>query len=186
MASTTETKQDDRCGGRRHGPPTEEERRQREAEFKQEFLDEYKKRHGDALISAEQTWELYQAVEERWHAKMKQRRSSPPHHDDRSSSSPHQGDRSPHRGGPRRFEEKRKEVHAELQQEFQKDFATSHGTNTVNIDQAWALIQKVQQGKREKWQANREKHGHGHGHGCGHGHSHGSGDRGRQSPPANQ
>ena len=159
MASTTETKNESCCGGRRHGPPTEEERRQREAEFKQEFLDEYRKRYGDELISAEQTWELFQVLEENWHAKMKERRHRG-HHGSRSPR--HHGSHSPkHHGSPRRhFEEKRKQVLAELQQDFQKDFTATHGTNQVNIDQAWELIQKVKKSKFEKWQAERQKHGH--------------------------
>lgn len=191
MTLTIESMEDDRCGGRRHGSPTEEERRQRAAEFKQEFLDEYRKQHGDALISAEQTWELYQIVEERWHAKMKERRSHPSH-----------------RGGPHHFEEKRKQILSGLQQDFQNDFSTAHGTDNVSVDQAWSLIQKVQQTKHEKWQADRQKHGFGHGHGHRHGHGfghgrghghghgrgsgygrgprHGSGDRARCSPPASQ
>jgi hypothetical protein len=94
MASTCESKKEGSWGGRRHEPPTEEERRQREAEFKQEFLDEYRKRYGDELISAEQTWELYQVLEERWHAKMKERRHQA-HHGSRSP--PHHGSQSPPR-----------------------------------------------------------------------------------------
>ncbi|UJR23921.1 hypothetical protein I4U23_026893 [Adineta vaga] len=169
MASTTESKKEGCCGGgRRHGPPTEEERRQHEAEFKQEFVDEYRKRYGDGLISAEQTWELFQAVEDRWHAKMKERRPPPPHHG---------GPPPPHHGGPPpHFEEKRKEILAELQQDFQKDFASAHGTNKVNADQAWLLIQQVQTKKHEKWEADRRKHGHGPGPG---------GHHGRRSPPSN-
>jgi hypothetical protein len=65
---------------------------------------------------------------------------------------------------------------AELQQDFQKDFTAAHGTNNINADQAWLLIHTVQQKKREKWAANREKHGH-----C-----HGQGDHGQHSPPANE
>ena len=179
MASATEPKKEGGCGGRRHGPPTEEERQKFEAEFKQEFLDEYRKRHGDALISAEQTWELYQAVEERWHAKMKERRHSPSRH--HGPPPPHHGDHSPpphHRGPPPHFEEKRKEILSELKEEFQKDFTTSHGSSTVNADQAWSLIQKVQQKKREKFEADRQKHGHGP--------RHGPGEHGRRSPPNKQ
>jgi hypothetical protein len=190
MASTVESKKESCSGGRRHGPPTEEERRQHEAEFKQEFLDEYRKRYGDEQISAEQTWELFQVLEERWHAKMKERRHqkrhgsrssshsshSPPHHGSKSPS--RHGSRSPKRhGSPRRhFEEKRKQVLAELQQDFQKDFTTAHGTNKVNVDQAWELIQKVKKSKFEKWQAQRQKHGH----------HHGPGHHRRPSPPANE
>jgi hypothetical protein len=184
MASTTESKKEGWYGGgRRHGPPTEEERRQHEAEFKQEFLDEYRKRYGDQLISAEQTWELYQAIDERWHAKMKERRHqpqhgsrSPPQHG--SQSPPRHGSHSPPRHGSpgRHFEEKRKQVLAELQQDFQKDFTAAHGTNKVNADQAWLLIQKVKKTKFEKWQAERQKHGH----------RHGPGHHGHHSPPANE
>jgi hypothetical protein len=77
MASTIETKKEGCCGGHRHGPPTEEERQQRQAEFKQEFFDEYRKRYGDGLISSEQCWELGKVLKERhWQAK-KERRSSP-------------------------------------------------------------------------------------------------------------
>ena len=202
MASTTETKKESCCDGRHHRHPTEEERRQREAEFKQEFLDEYRKRYGDELISAEQTWELFQVLEESWHAKMKERRhsgqhgsQSPRHHGSHSpkhhvsprrhrgqhgSRSPHHGSQSPRhhgshsskrQGSPRHhFEEKRKQVLAELQQDFQNDFTVTHGTSKVNVDQAWALIQKVKKSKFEKWQAQREKHGH---------HQH-------HSPPANE
>jgi len=173
MASTIETKKDGWRGGRRHGSPTEEERQKWQAEFKQEFLDEYRKRYGDALISAEQTWELYQAIEERRHAKMKERRHSPPH----SHSPPRkEGEHSPHHRGPHHFEEKRKEMLSELQQEFQNDFTTAHGTNKINADQAFLLIQKVQRSKHEKWEAHRQKQGH----------RHGPGDHGRSSPPANQ
>jgi len=177
MASTTETKKGGNWGGRRHGPPTEEERQQHQAEFKQEFLNEYRKRYGDALISAEQTWELYQAVEERWHAKMKERRRHSKSHS-HSPSSDH-GDHSPnrpHHGGPPHFEAKRKQILSELHQDFEKDFTTAHGTTKINADQAWSLIQKVQHNKHEKWEANRKKHGH----------HHGPGDHGRNSPPANQ
>jgi hypothetical protein len=183
MASTCESKKEGSWGGRRHEPPTEEERRQREAEFKQEFLDEYRKRYGDELISAEQTWELYQVLEERWHAKMKERRHqahhgsrSPPHHG--SQSPPRHDSHSPPRhGSPRRhFEEKRKQVFAELHQDFQKDFTAAHGTDKINVDQAWSLIQKVKQAKFEKWQAGRQKHGQ----------RHGPGDHERHSPPANE
>jgi hypothetical protein len=184
MASTTEATREGWGGGRRHGPPTEEERRQHEAEFKQAFVEEYHKRHGDALISAEQTWELYQAVEEQWHAKMKERhhrpshsRSPPSHHGSHSphrGSPPHHGNHSPHHGGPHHFEEKRKEILSALHEDFQKDFTTTYGTTKVNADQAWLLIQKVQQNKHEKWQADRQKHGHG------------PGKHGRHSPPPHQ
>jgi len=174
MATTIETKKDGWWSGRRHGPPTEEERQQRQAEFKQEFLDEYRNRYGDALISAEQTWELYQAIEERRHAKKKERRHSPPHS---HSPPPQDGDHPPpHHRGPHHFEEERKEFLSELQQEFQKDFTTAHGTDKINADQALLLIQKVQRSKHEKWEANRQKQGH----------HHGPGDHGRWSPPANQ
>lgn len=185
MASATETKKDGNCGGdgagRRHGPPTEEERQKFQAEFKQEFLEEFRQRYGDQLISAEQTWELYQAVEEKFHAKKRERRAQhhqgPPHH--RGHHSPHHGDHAPppphHGGPPPHFEEKRKEILTELQQEFEKDFTTAHGSNKVNADQAWSLIQKVQQNKHQKWDADRQKHGHGR--------RHGSGERGQHSPP---
>jgi hypothetical protein len=178
MTTTTEPKKEASCGGRKWGPPSEEERQQREAEFKQEFLDEYKKRHGDSLISAEQTWELYQAVEERWHAKKKehrQQRRSSPSHEQGGSPSRHHGS-SPHhrRHSPAHFEEKRKQIFTELHQDFQTNFTTAHGAEKVNAEQAWSLIQKVQHTKREKWQADRQKHGHG------------QGDHGRHSPPRNQ
>jgi hypothetical protein len=177
MASTDETKKGGCCGGRRHGPPTEEERRQREAEFKQEFLDEYRQRYGDALISAEQTWELYQAVDERWHAKMKGRHPHPQHQGDhpqhqgdhpqhQGDHPQHQGDHPQHHGGPPHCDEKRKQIFSELQQEFQKDFGAAHGASKINADQAWSLVLKVKQNKR--------------------GHRHGPGEHGRHSPPANQ
>ncbi|CAF4410336.1 unnamed protein product, partial [Adineta steineri] len=56
MASSTEPKREGWGGGRRHGPPTEEERRQHEAEFQQDFLNEYRKRYGDASVSSDQVW----------------------------------------------------------------------------------------------------------------------------------
>jgi hypothetical protein len=151
MASTTETKKEGSYGGRRHGPPTEEERQKWEAEFKQEFQDEYRKQYGDESISAEQTWELYQTIKERWFAKKKER-----HHSSSRSRS-----RSPQHGDHHGFEEKRKQLFAELQQDFQKDYTAAHGTNKINAEQAWSLFQKVKQNKREKWAAKREKHGWG-------------------------
>jgi len=173
MASTIETKKEGSCGGRRHGPPTEEERQQRQAEFKQEFLDEYRKQYGDAPISGEQTWALYQGIKERRLAKKKEHRHSPTH----SHSPPRDGDNpAPHHRDHHHFEEKHKEILAELHQEFEKDFTTAHGTNKINADQAWLLIQQVQHNKREKWEANRQK--------CGN--RHGPGEHGRCSPPANQ
>jgi hypothetical protein len=176
MASTSETKKDGSFGGRRHGPSTEEERRQHQTELKQEFLEVYRERYGDALISAEQTWELYEVIHERWRAKMKERHRSPPHS---HSPPPHHDEHPPHHSGPpHHLEEIRKQVHSELQQDFQKDFTTAHGTNKINVDQAWLLIQKVQHNKHDKLEAHRLKHGLGH--------RHGPEDHGRHSPPADQ
>ncbi|CAF1050107.1 unnamed protein product [Adineta ricciae] len=170
MASTAQPQQQ-AWGGRPPGPPTEEERRQFDAEFKQDFLNEYRKRYGDALISAVQTWELFQTVEDQWHAKMKQRHPPPPHH--HGGPPPHHfggpppphfgGPPPPHHGGPPPdFEEKRKQILSDLKKDFEKDFATTHGSSKVNADQAWLLIQKVQRSKHEKFEADRRKHGHHH------------------------
>ncbi|CAF1414264.1 unnamed protein product [Adineta steineri] len=161
MASSTEPKREGwGGGGRRHGPPTEEERRQHEAEFQQDFLNEYRKRYGDASISSDQVWELFQATEDQWHAKMKERhrRHSPNH----GGPPPHHGGPPPHHGGPPpHFEEMRKRVLSELQQEFYNDFKTTYSANKINADQAWVLIQKLQKSKHEKFEADRRKHGHG-------------------------
>ena len=175
-ATSVETKNEGHCGGgrHRHGPPTEEQRQQFEAEFKQAFLDEYKKRFGDQLISADQTWELYQAIQEQWHAKKKERRHSPPgqHH----GPPPPEGAPG-HHWPPPDFEEKRKQITAELQQDFQSNFTAAHGSNKINADQAWSLIQQIKQKKREKWKYNRPKHWP---------HHHGPGGHRRHSPPNNQ
>lgn len=189
MASEAESKKEHCRGGGCHkwGPPSEEERQRREGEFKQAFLEEYRKRYGDSLITADQTWELFTAMKEQWRAKKMER-----HGEHRSPSN---RDKSPRdrSHSPGQFGERRKQMFEELHTDFQKDYATAHGNDKINAEQAWTLIQQVKQKKREKWESEWQKHGPGgggphgpgrgghHGHGRHHGHGHGHG--GSRSPP---
>ena len=140
-------------GGLMRGPPSEEEHKKLEAEFKQAFIDEYRKQYGDSLISSSQTWKLYRTVKDNWRAKMRERHAPP---DQRYSS--HQQDHL-----PPHLEEKRKQMQLELQKEFQKVYTVAHGTNKINAEQACVLLQKVKENKVDKLQAEHHKSGHGSG-----------------------
>jgi hypothetical protein len=179
MSSTTEANQEG--GAHKWGPQTEEERQKHEAAFKQAFLDEYKKQHGDSTISAAQTLALYHTVRQDWHAKTlahrheqhqhhghqqhQQHHESAPHHDQQDPS--HHPGHSPTQPG-----EQHKQFQEELEADFQKEYAAAHGTGNVNAEQAWAVLYKVKENKRQRDEA-QHGHGHKHGHGHGHGHAHG-------------
>ncbi|CAF1310692.1 unnamed protein product [Adineta steineri] len=185
MASTEEHKKEGGCGrggGHKWGPKSEEERQKHEAEFKQFFDDEYRKRYNDSTISAEQTWELFVGIKDQWRAKKREQWKGKHEGHEQGKHEGHgkgSGSRSPSHS-PSRWEEKRKQMQTELHTEFEKDYTTAHGNNKINADQAWALVQQVKKNKREKFGQGHGHGGHGH-HGHGHGHGHG-----RSSPPKDQ
>jgi hypothetical protein len=154
MSSTRQQPKKERFVGapaQKWGPPSEEEIQKQEAEFKQTFIDEYRRRYGDSLVSADQAWRLFRTVKDGWRAKMKQ---SHPHPDQGDSS--HQHDHS-----SAQVEEKRKQMQAELQADFQRFYTAKYGTNKINAEQTCALLEKVKQSRIEKLQAERNKQGPG-------------------------
>jgi hypothetical protein len=153
MSSTRQPKKERFVGApaQKWGPPSEEDIQKQEAEFKQTFIDEYRKRYGDSLVSADQAWRLFRTVKDGWRAKMKEHH---PHPDQGDSS--HQHDHS-----STQIEEKRKQMQAQLQADFQRFYTAKHGTNKINAEQTCALLEKVKQSRIEKLQPERNKQGPG-------------------------
>ncbi|CAF1321176.1 unnamed protein product [Adineta steineri] len=98
---------------------------QHEGEFKQEFLEAYRKQYGESGITADQTWELYTSAREQRRGKKTE--------------------------GGQIGEQQQKQIFEELHADFKKDYTAAHGNNKVNDDQAWALVQDIIRNKRKKW-----------------------------------
>jgi hypothetical protein len=178
MSSTAEHAEH---SGGSHGPPTKEERQKWSVEHKQNFLDQYHKQHGDARISAEDTWQVYLTADQLWHARMKelrhehrqehqkehQKEHPKEHQKEHQQEHPkehHQAQHQPQHGSPSSYtDETHNRINNELHQDFLNDFKTTHAaTDTINAEQAWSLVDKLQDSKHAKWEAEQAKHGHKH------------------------
>ncbi|CAF1424800.1 unnamed protein product [Adineta steineri] len=168
MSSTAEHAEHSGDG---HGPPTKEEHQKWNAEYKQNFLDQYRKQHNDTQVSAEDAWQVYLTAEQQWHAKLKElrhehRQKHHQEHQQEHQQGHHQGhpQHQPQHGSPSGyFDETHTRINNELHQEFLDDFKATHAaTNTIDAEQAWPLVDKVQHSRHAKWEAEQAKHRHKH------------------------
>jgi len=109
-------------------------------------------------------WEVYLAADELWHVKMKERRQERHHQHHPQPPSDHTSPGPHHSPPPAHIDETHKRITSELHQEFLNDFKATHAaTDTIDAEQAWLLVEKIQHSKHDKWEADRAQHVHKHG-----------------------